>query len=126
MLVGVARSKNTGGSYGAARPEWPVRGRVPNQAQKSEEGLLSWIAGTSAISIGGAADERFRIDDHVRDRLAFQCQEDAQEGAGVFVGRVVGWGGNANFPPRNYDSCCSGRERKKRNRHHRRHGAHLG
>ncbi len=48
------------------------------------------LARSSTTRARAAADERLRSDDHVRDRLAEECEQDAQESAHLLARRIAG------------------------------------
>ena len=70
-----------------------------------------------------APDERLWSDDHLRDWLAEEREQDAEEGARVLARRIARRRRDADLASRDHDSRGVGSEGAQGHRHHRRHGA---
>ena len=106
--------------------ERPRHGRLPQPASQGEAGLLSRTEEPSAVRTGVPADVGLRLDDHLRDRLARQCQAAAEARAPVHDGRIAGRSRDADLASGEHDARGDRREGPQSHRADRRHGANFG
>src|ERR1700756_61123 len=115
MLAGVARSENPCGAHGNSRPERPNRRRFSCEAQEGEGSVLSGTAGSSAARVGEAPDERLRVDDHFRNRLTEEREQNVETGACLLAWRIAGRSGNLDLASCHDDPRSARRKGTKSN-----------
>src|SRR5580658_353691 len=126
VLAGAARSEDAGGSHGDSRSERAGGRGVSGEAPQGGESFLSWTRRSPGTRAGEAADERLRVDDHVRDGVGEECEQDAEEIARVFAGRVAGRSRDLDLASGDDDARGPGCKGAQGDWHYRWHGADLG